>query len=60
MALAQRCDGGVRLAVSDLSADVPRILAWFSENGYRIGGIRSLRPTLEDVFLALTGQQLRD
>ncbi|CAG0972141.1 Linearmycin resistance ATP-binding protein LnrL [Burkholderiales bacterium] len=60
VALAQRCDGGVRLAVSDLAADAPRILAWFSENGYRIGGIRSLRPTLEDVFLALTGHQLRD
>lgn len=57
---AAQLDGTVQLAVADLSADLPRILAWFGEQGHRVGGIRSARATLEDVFLALTGHQLRD
>lgn len=60
VAEATQNDGCLRLAVSDLHADLPRILAWLGERGHRLRGVRSARATLEDVFLALTGHQLRD
>lgn len=60
VAEATQQDGTLRLAVSDLGAGLPRALEWLNEAGHRVRGVRSARATLEDVFLALTGHQLRD
>lgn len=57
---ASQKDGAVHLGVEDVAVNAARILDWFAAQGHRVGGIRSGRATLEDVFLALTGHQLRD
>jgi ABC-2 type transport system ATP-binding protein len=57
---ATQKDGAVHLGVEDVAVNAARILDWFAVQGHRVGGIRSGRATLEDVFLALTGHQLRD
>ncbi len=48
------------LALADLGAYLPHVLAWLAARGHAIRGISSSRATLEDVFLSLTGRQLRD
>lgn len=39
---------------------LPKVLEKLSRNGYKIGQIYSELPTLNDVFLNLTGKELRD
>ena len=48
------------LAVSDLGAHLPHVLALLAARGHAIRRISSSCATLEDVFLSLTGRQLRD
>jgi ABC-2 type transport system ATP-binding protein len=36
------------------------IVKWIDTNGFELDDVRLLRPTLEDVFIELTGKKLRD
>jgi ABC-2 type transport system ATP-binding protein len=53
---------GNRLSVwlEDLSDGAPGVLAWLSSGGYRYDHIATEAPTLETVFLTMTGRSLRD
>jgi ABC-2 type transport system ATP-binding protein len=46
--------------VADLGRDAPALLAWLAARGHAVHRISSGRVGLEDVFLSLTGRQLRD
>jgi ABC-2 type transport system ATP-binding protein len=48
------------LELSDISKDLNEVLAELARRGAVISDIRSERPTLEEVFLHLTGRTLRD
>jgi len=50
----------LRAGVADLARDAPALLAALAASGRRVSRIASTRPGLEDVFLSLTGRQLRD
>ena len=53
---------GVRLVVhvADLAGAAPTLLRWLAAHGHKVQRIASGRADLEDVFLSLTGRQLRD
>jgi ABC-2 type transport system ATP-binding protein len=53
---------GTRLhaGVADLSRAAPALLSWLAAHGHAVHRISSGRADLEDVFLSLTGRQLRD
>jgi ABC-2 type transport system ATP-binding protein len=68
-ATLERLDGvrGVRqqggrwtLEVVELARAVPALLAELSRRGLRLGELATHSATLEDVFVSLTGRQLRD
>ncbi|HEV7578402.1 MAG TPA: ABC transporter ATP-binding protein [Caldimonas sp.] len=46
--------------VADLGRAAPALLTWLAEHGHAVHRISSGRADLEDVFLSLTGRQLRD
>ena len=50
----------LRAGVSDLGHAAPALLSWLAANGHAVHRISSGRAELEDVFLSLTGRQLRD
>ena len=43
-----------------LAAAAAAVLGWLAEHGHEVGHLASSQAKLEDVFLALTGRQLRD
>jgi len=53
---------GTRLhaGVADLGRAAPALLSWLAARGHAVHRISSGRADLEDVFLSLTGRQLRD
>jgi ABC-2 type transport system ATP-binding protein len=53
---------GTRLhvGVAELGRAAPALLTWLAANGHGVHRISSGRADLEDVFLSLTGRQLRD
>jgi ABC-2 type transport system ATP-binding protein len=53
-------EGVHRLAVSELHRTTPRIFALLEEEGVRLSEFRTHSATLEDVFVRLTGRNLRD
>jgi len=55
------CNGSTfTIGVTALSDTAPVLLGWFAQQGIGVRHVRSGQGTLEDVFLALTGRQLRD
>jgi linearmycin/streptolysin S transport system ATP-binding protein len=46
--------------LEDLSDDAPGVLAWLSERGQRYEHLATEAPSLETVFLTMTGRSLRD
>jgi hypothetical protein len=36
------------------------MVKWIDTNGFELDDVRLSRPTLEDVFIELTGKKLRD
>ena len=50
----------LRVGVADLGRTAPVVLAWLAAHGHRVRRLSSGRANLEDVFLSLTGRQLRD
>ena len=52
--------GRIVLAITDLLRDTPSVLQALAARGVEVRHFNSGRANLEDVFLALTGRQLRD
>jgi ABC-2 type transport system ATP-binding protein len=52
--------GGARLAIADLGSALASLLELCAQVGARVVSLETHRPTLEDVFLDLTGKGLRD
>jgi len=58
---SHRIDAGLhQLAVSELHTAVPLIFTKLAENGWHLSEFRTHSATLEDVFVSLTGRNLRD
>jgi len=58
---SHRVDEGLhQLSVSQLHTAVPRIFAALEEQGLHLSEFRTHSATLEDVFVRLTGRNLRD
>ncbi|MGB7267302.1 MAG: DUF4162 domain-containing protein, partial [Terracidiphilus sp.] len=58
---SHRVDEGLhQLSVSELHTTVPRIFAALEEQGLHMSEFRTHSATLEDVFVRLTGRNLRD
>lgn len=58
---SHRVDGALhQLSVSELHTAVPRIFAALEEQGVHLSEFRTHSATLEDVFVRLTGRNLRD
>ncbi len=53
-------DGGYELRVAELHRAVPALLAALAERRLEMSQLTTHSATLEDVFVALTGRQLRD
>ena len=53
-------DGGSYLLVSDPKLTLPPLLAWAREREIDLRHLEVLSANLEDVFLELTGRQLRE
>jgi len=52
--------GEVRVHVEDPDEAAPRIVSKLLERSYKLESLRIVRPTLEDVFLRLTGRRLSE
>ena len=57
---ARRKNGGWELAVSETHRAIPALLAELQRRNLEIAQLRTHSATLEDVFVHLTGRQLRD
>jgi ABC-2 type transport system ATP-binding protein len=57
---ARRLAGGYELQVGALHRVVPAVLALVTARGLELSELRTHSATLEDVFVGLTGRQLRD
>jgi len=53
-------DGFVQVEVANAVADVHRLLSWAVESGHDLEGFEVTRPSLEDVYLELTGSPQGD
>jgi ABC-2 type transport system ATP-binding protein len=57
---ADRRDGTYRLQVTELHRAMPALLSALRHEGAHLTELRTHSPTLEDVFVSLTGRYLRD
>ena len=58
---SHRVDAGLhQLSVSELHLAVPRVFAELAEQGLHLSEFRTHSATLEDVFVRMTGRNLRD
>ncbi len=57
---ARRADQGFSLRVTHLHETMPALIAELERRRLRLAELRTHTATLEDVFVALTGRQLRD
>ncbi len=53
-------DGGLRVTVDRGQAQALPLMRALEEGGIRVGSLSIARPSLDDVFLTLTGRSLRD
>jgi ABC-2 type transport system ATP-binding protein len=53
-------DGGVELHIEGADRLVPRVVAAAEEGGFSLADLSVAEPTLETVFIGLTGKDLRD
>jgi len=53
-------DGGWSLSARELHTTVSALFEWVRTRGIDLADLHTHRPTLEDVFVALTGRHLRD
>ena len=57
---ARRAGGAWTLEVSAAHETVPALLGMLARRGLTLTELRTHQPTLEDVFVSLTGRHLRD
>jgi ABC-2 type transport system ATP-binding protein len=57
---AEQTNSKLTVGIDDLSRGLPMVLAWLAASGHAVYRVTSGHATLENVFLALTGRQLRD
>ncbi len=57
---AEQREETLTLGIADLGASLPYVLTWLAARGHAVRRITSSQANLEDVFLSLTGRQLRD
>jgi len=57
---ADAADGAIRLQVAELHRAMPALLNELRQRGAQLTELRTHSPTLEDVFVSLTGRRLRD
>jgi ABC-2 type transport system ATP-binding protein len=57
---AELKDDTLTLEIADLGASLPYVMTWLAARGHPIRRVASSEANLEDVFLSLTGRQLRD
>ncbi len=57
---AGQSDEILTVTIADLGASLPHVMTWLSARGHAIRRVTSSQANLEDVFLSLTGRQLRD
>ena len=53
-------DNSVQLAASDATGILPAIISVAETSGFTLTDLRVAEPTLETVFIRLTGKELRD
>jgi ABC-2 type transport system ATP-binding protein len=53
-------DGGVELHVSGAANLVPKVVTVAEAGGFSVADLSVTEPTLETVFISLTGKELRD
>ena len=53
-------DGGWELGVAAPHVAIPALLSALKQHGMPLSELRTHSPTLEDVFVSLTGRALRD
>ena len=56
----RRDAGTIRLSVTDTQAAIAALFDLLEARGLTLEDLRTHRPTLEDVFVTLTGKHLRD
>ena len=56
----EETEKGYRMRLKNVGAEAPRVLANLSREGIRVKHVEIKNPSLEDVFLNLTGKELRD
>ncbi|MBO3754195.1 MAG: ABC transporter ATP-binding protein [Candidatus Brockarchaeota archaeon] len=54
------CNGEVRVHTDDPDEDLPKTILILGEKGVRVLSVSVVKPTLEDVFLKLTGRRLEE
>jgi ABC-2 type transport system ATP-binding protein len=57
---ARQVDGGIALHAKGTSGVLARVVAETEEAGFEIADVSVSDPSLEDVFISLTGKELRD
>jgi ABC-2 type transport system ATP-binding protein len=57
---ASQTDGIVTVGIDDLTTSLPGVLTWLAAHRHAVRTINSTEVGLEDIFLTLTGRQLRD
>jgi ABC-2 type transport system ATP-binding protein len=60
VARAEQSNDVLTLAIADLGASLPHVMTWLASRGHAIRRVSSSEANLEEVFLSLTGRQLRD
>ncbi len=56
----QKVDDHLRITTTDLTKTLEKIVLWSKNNALSLTSVFLIEPTLEDVFLNLTGRELRD
>jgi ABC-2 type transport system ATP-binding protein len=59
-AKSQRLDDKIQLRVKGAIRVLPRVVAVAEEGGFKLTDLSVAEPTLETVFISLTGKELRD
>ncbi len=57
---ARPIEGGAELHVKDATGLLPRVISAVERGGYQLADLSIAAPTLETVFINLTGKELRD
>jgi ABC-2 type transport system ATP-binding protein len=57
---SQQVDGAIQLHIKGATGVMPRVVDIAEQNGFNITDLSIAEPTLETVFIKLTGKELRD